>query len=107
MIYRPTIVCARMNFQEKTQLTQMAAMAGLTVSELIRRCCFGRVIVSRSDFKMIAALNRLGGLLKHVHNESRGQYSEQTEAALNAVKNFMIQLTIQLTGDKDDRKENP
>lgn len=51
-----------------------------------RRRYFGRPIVANADLLMIKELRRLGGLLKHVHNESDGSYSHSTAQALHAVR---------------------
>ena len=77
------------------QLWQAAARAAgpeASVSELVRRRYFGRKIVARSDEKMIRHLNRIGGLLKHVHIESGGVYSAETARALRQVYSFIDQL---------------
>lgn len=45
----------------------------------------GRPVVCRTDATTIRELRRLGGLLKKVHIDSGGAYSEQTGAALTAI----------------------
>lgn len=92
MIERVCFVPVRMTKDEKERLAQMAEMAGLTVSETVRRCRFGRVITARVDCRAIAALNRLGGLLKHVFNESQGLYSQETAQAINALRDLAEQI---------------
>jgi hypothetical protein len=79
--------------------------AGLSVSELVRRRYFGRKIVARADEKMIRHLNRIGGLLKHVHNQSGGIYAAETARALRQVYAFIDQLANK--GPTDDPQENP
>ena len=56
---------------------------------------FGRKIVARSDEKMIRHLNRIGGLLKHIHNQSGGAYAVETANALRQVYAFIDQLANQ------------
>ena len=63
-----------------------ASDAGLPVSELVRLRALGRPVVSRTDATTIRELRRLGGLLKVVHLESGGAYSEQTGAALGELR---------------------
>jgi hypothetical protein len=60
--------------------------AGLTLSALSRRRMLGRRVVADVDEVMIRELRRLGGLLKLVHVESGGAYSERTDDALRALK---------------------
>lgn len=76
----------RLSESEKEMLRQDADMAGLTMSELVRRRYFGKPIIAHSDRVIIKELNRIGGLIKHVHNESHGAYSEQTAALLQSLK---------------------
>ena len=75
-------IAVRLQPAEKAQLREDADLAGISVSELVRRRYFGRPIVANADLLMIKELRRLGGLLKHVHNESGGAYSAETSAAL-------------------------
>ena len=71
---------------EKDQLRSIARAAGLGISDLVRRRALGRPVVSRSDATTIRELRRLGGLLKKVHVDSGGAYSQQTAAALRALQ---------------------
>ena len=56
----------RLSAEENERLARQADVAGISVSEYIRRLCFGgRPITSRTDSQTIRELRRLGGLLKH------------------------------------------
>ena len=76
------IVNVRLTSQEKERLRDDADMAGLSMSALIRARYFGRPVVAHADQVLIKELRRVGGLLKHIHNESGGAYSAETSAAL-------------------------
>ena len=76
------IVNVRLTSEEKERLRDDADMASLSMSALIRARYFGRPVVAHADQVMIKELRRLGGLLKHVHNESGGAYAAETSAAL-------------------------
>jgi hypothetical protein len=39
-------------------------------------------VASKADLAVLAELRRLGGLLKHIHNETRGAYSALTAQAI-------------------------
>ena len=82
----------RVSESERRHITGQAAAADLTVSEYLRRCAAGRVIMSRTDDVVIRELRRIGGLMKHVHTESRGAYSEDTAAALRAVRDAVARV---------------
>ena len=56
----------RLTAEEDERMTQQAAIAGISVSEYMRRLFFGgRPIIARTDDQTIRELRRLGGLLKH------------------------------------------
>ena len=91
-------ISVRVTPSEKSQLDEDAITAGLSLSELMRRRFFGRPIVATADAAVLRELRRLGGLLKHIHVESKGLYSQQTEMAINTIKEY-----IEKMGDKNDR----
>lgn len=76
------VVNVRLTSEEKERLRDDADMAALSMSALVRARYFGRPVVAHADQVIIKELRRLGGLLKHVHNESAGAYSAETSAAL-------------------------
>jgi hypothetical protein len=76
----------RVSPKEKAELQAIARDAGLEVSQLVRDRALGRRVVSRTDATTIRELRRLGGLLKMVHLDSQGAYSEQTGAALSELR---------------------
>lgn len=80
------IANVRLTSDEKARLQEDADLAGLSMSELIRRRYFGRPIVANADQIMLRELRRLGGLVKHIHNQSDGAYSEDTAAVLRSIK---------------------
>jgi hypothetical protein len=87
------VINVRLTAAEKTRLREDADLAGVSVSELVRRRYFGRPIVANADAVMVRELRRLGGLLKHLHQESRGTYSKETAATLVAIKGYIEKLS--------------
>ena len=87
------VINVRLTGAEKARLKEDADAAGLSVSELVRRRYFGRPIVANADAVMLKEVRRLGGLLKHIHSESRGAYSKETAAALVAIKGYIEKLS--------------
>ena len=56
----------RVSAEEKERVEEQAGLAGLSVSEYIRRTIFGgRPVVAAADEAMLRELRRIGGLLKH------------------------------------------
>ena len=89
------VVNVRLTAAEKARLTEDADLAGVSMSELVRRRYFGRPLIAHADAVMIKELRRIGGLLKHLHNESQGAYSQETAAALTALKRYIEQLSAE------------
>lgn len=87
------VINVRLTLVEKARLKEDADLAGLSMSELVRRRYFGRPIVASADAVMLKELRRIGGLLKHLHNESGGIYSKDTAGALIALKSYIEKLS--------------
>lgn len=87
------VINVRLTSAEKAQLKEDAELASLSMSELVRRRYFGRPIVAHADAVMIKELRRIGGLLKHVHNQSQGAYNHETASALAELRSYIGQLS--------------
>jgi hypothetical protein len=88
-----TVINVRLTSAEKAKLKDDADLASMSMSALVRRRYFGRPIVANADAMMIKELRRLGGLLKHIHTQSGGNYSQQTAATLARVKAYIERLS--------------
>jgi hypothetical protein len=86
-------VTLRFTAEERARLVAVAEAAGVTLSDLIRRRALGKPIVPSVDLAMIRELRRVGGLLKHVHNDSGGAYSETTARVLSDIRAYIEQLS--------------
>ncbi len=86
-------IAVRLAPEEKIKLQEDATLAGLSMSELVRRRYFGRPIIANADIVMVRELRRIGGLLKHIHNQSEGAYSKTTSDALREVKAYLEKLS--------------
>ena len=89
MTERPYRITVRFSNDEQKELREQADVAVLSVSEYVRRRILGKHVVSKTDLKLLAELRRIGGLLKHIHLETRGAYSELTAEALSEVIRFV------------------
>ena len=78
----------RLSEEENRRVREQAEMSHLTVSEFMRRRALGKQIVPKGDLGILSELRRLGGLLKHIHNESHGAYSELTASAIRALEAY-------------------
>ena len=88
----------RISAEENERLVRQADAASISVSEYIRRLCFGgRPITSRTDSQTIRELPRLGGLLKHniedVLEAGGRQTLQKMEATLEAIRQAIERLS--------------
>jgi hypothetical protein len=88
MIARPFYVTIRLSEKERQEMREQAEVSHLTVSEYIRRRALGKRVVSQADLAVLAELRRLGGLLKHIHLETKGIYSDLTAKAIQALEAY-------------------
>lgn len=87
------VINVRCTSEEKARLRESADDAALSLSEYVRRRALGRAVFASTDAAVLRELRRLGGLLKHVHVESKGAYSRDTAAALAAIQAYIERLT--------------
>ena len=88
----------RLTGEEDARLSGQAAIAGISVSEYMRRLFFGgRPLVAKTDGQPIRELRRLGGLLKYNFEAVRekGGRNELAElsATLNAIRAVIERLS--------------
>lgn len=70
---------------EKTQAEAFAKEGGLTLSEYIRRRALALPVRSKADTQMINELRKIGGLVKHIHNQTDGANSKESAGVLVAI----------------------
>ncbi|MDR2056624.1 MAG: hypothetical protein LBQ10_12280 [Desulfovibrio sp.] len=87
----------RLSAEEDARLESQAAVAGISVSEYMRRLFFGgRPVIARTDDQTIRELRRMGGLLKHNFDAARAMggvsVPEQMEATLERIRQAIDRL---------------
>jgi hypothetical protein len=97
-------VTVRLNDAEYAFLMQQADVCSVTPSSFIRSRALGKVIVPQTDLRVLAELRRIGGLLKHIHNESNGAYSVQTADLLRQLSSYIRKLSRERE-TKEPRKQ--
>lgn len=95
----------RVTLPELLSVKEQADISALSISEYVRRRVLGRQVKSKLDLRVLAELRKLGGLMKHLHNETRGAYSDKTAEAIQALTSYARQLEKGLNS-KDDRKNS-
>ncbi|MDR2574734.1 MAG: hypothetical protein LBC94_10435 [Desulfovibrio sp.] len=95
----------RLTDYEDALLSEQAGIAGLSMSEYMRRRVFGgRPIVAHADAIMVRELRRVGGLLKHNFETLRQgnadvEWNQKQEYALRA----LIAAIEKISADSHDR----
>jgi ribosomal protein S25 len=89
---------------EYAQISDDIAVCGLTVSSLARKRLLGVSVASRADLAVLSELRRLGGLLKHIHNETRGIYSSLTAQAIKDLSAYARELTAKRRAAPPEKK---
>ena len=83
----------RLSESEYAQISDEISVCGFTVSSYARKRLLGIRVASRADLAVLSELRRLGGLLKHIHNETRGEYSLLTAQAIMDLSAYACALT--------------
>ncbi len=68
---KDSVIVIRVTRAEREQFKRDAEIAGISLSELIRRRYYGKPIIPRVEYKLIDELRRQGGLLKANFNTMR------------------------------------
>jgi hypothetical protein len=82
----------RLTPSEMGELKEAATLAGITVSTYVRQRALGRRVAANTDMTAIRELRRIGGLLKHIHNESGGAYSQLTADTLIEIQKAIVNI---------------
>jgi hypothetical protein len=89
--------------EEKQIIQRNAYMAGLTVSEYMRKCSLNKRLHSRIDDKAIIRLSSLCGLMKHLLMQIVGHPREdELRHELNAVLAAILKTLRTVTGNTED-----
>jgi hypothetical protein len=76
----------RLSKVEKQTLIEEADIAGISMSELVRRRYFGKPIIADTDAVMLRELRRQGGLLKHTNFITGGRFDAEITSAIKSMQ---------------------
>jgi uncharacterized protein (DUF1778 family) len=78
----------RLTAAERVLLREEADLAGMSISELVRKRTFGKTIHAATDLMMIRELRRLGGLQKHTINKfpQHVEIVDECNATIRAIR---------------------
>lgn len=103
-------VTIRVTEREKTRLTEQAEIAGLSLSEYMRRRFFGGRLAAHLDLNAIAELRRIGGLLKHNfealrHANAPPDIFEKQEDTLRKLVWAIQKISLRCHHDRQENQE--
>jgi hypothetical protein len=84
-----TRIAGRCTPDEKRDIAQRAEAAGITTSRFLIHAALGRAIRPVTDLKVINELRKLGGLIRHDHNQIEGHarpYSLERAELMNELR---------------------
>lgn len=102
---RTEIATLRLTEEERQTLLNEADICGLSLSSYIRQRSFGKSVVAKVDLRVLGELRRIGGLLKHIHNETKGAYSAKTAKAIDEITAFVHLLNDDLMNRSRSRHQ--
>jgi hypothetical protein len=78
----------RLTAAERAQLREEADLAGMSISELVRKRTFGKTIHAATDLMMIREPRRLGGLQKYTINKFAPHFEvvDECNATIRALR---------------------
>ena len=96
-------ISIRLTEQENQTLVEEADICALSLSSFLRQRGLGKRISAKSDLRVLSELRRICGLLKHIHNETKGAYSAKTAKAIDEITAFVHLLNdeLQNRGNRD------
>jgi hypothetical protein len=94
----------RLTEAEQGHIASEADACGISVSSFIRQRSLGKRVTAKTDLRVLAELRRLGGLLKHIHNESKGAYSALTSNCLKEITAYIRDMNAGL--DKRHKEDS-
>jgi hypothetical protein len=102
---RTRLIGLRISEAEYSRIADEILVCGLSLSAFVRKRIFSQRVASKADLAVLAELRRLGGLLKHTHNESRGAYSALTAQAIRDLSAYVRALTAKHRNDANSEAE--
>ncbi|MDC9582055.1 plasmid mobilization protein MobA [Xenorhabdus sp. PR6a] len=82
----------RTDASTKEALQEKAKNAGLSLSQYLIRAGLGRRMVNKSDTQMLAMLNKLGAMQKHLFVEGKRTGDKEYSEVLSAIRAAALRL---------------
>ncbi|GHV56637.1 hypothetical protein FACS1894216_20710 [Synergistales bacterium] len=90
--------------EERLFIASEAKTCGLSAAVFVRLRSLGKCITPKSDLRVISELLRIGGLLKHLHNETKGAYSALTSKCLKDITACISRIKTP-AGENEDKEQ--
>ena len=93
---RSSVVGIRFTSDERKFIASESDACGITPSSFMRKKSLGKRVSAKTDLRVLAELRRLGGLMKHLHNETKCAYSALTSDCLKEIAAYIRNLNAEL-----------
>jgi hypothetical protein len=100
------VIGVRFTREERQFVIGEADICGVSLSSLIRGRSLGKRVAAKSDLRVLAELRRLGGLLKHLHNETKGAYSALTSDCLREMAAYVRRLNAEFERRHEHKEDS-
>lgn len=85
----PSIRCHEF---EREKIESLANECGMSIGSYLLKCGLNKKVSSKIDKKLISELSKLGGLQKHLFNESGGIYTKEYGDLLNEITSLITKI---------------
>jgi hypothetical protein len=92
----------RLTEAERGHIASEADACGLSVSSFMRKKSLGGHAIPKTDLRVLSELRRMGGLLKHIHNETKGAYSALTSDCLREIAAYLRGMNAELSKRRNE-----
>lgn len=96
-----TTIKFRTDKETKELLKNKAQIAGLSLSQYLIRAGLGRRMVNKSDTQMLALLNKLGAMQKHLFVEGKRTGDKEYSEVLSAIRAAALRLARDNGNDEE------
>lgn len=94
-------ISLRVTEEEHKLFSDEADLCGLSISSFLRKRALGKCVAAKTDMRVLAELRRIGGLLKHIHNETKGAYSAKTAEAIREITRYVHQMNEDYSSNRN------
>lgn len=94
-------ISLRVTEEEHKLIAEEADLCAISLSSFLRQRSLGKRVSAKTDLRVLAELRRIGGLLKHIHNETKGAYSAKTAEGIREITRYVRQMNDDYSANRN------